>query len=286
MGVESQVVSHTHTERLARLAADLHVMFEGDLDAKVTIVFLHGIASNSGNWKKMSRHLRHVSARQIYVDLLGFGDSPKPWHADYSVDTHAKAVWMSLDSQHVHGPVIVVGHSMGCIVATHMATIRPDQVMQLVLVSLPLYRGYEILQKDSVSHIDRFINQLYFKAYTYIREDSLLLSFGGGMVSRLIGGRSGFELGWRNVIAFRRSLLNCIEFQHTELELRTMRELPVYLYYGRFDIFVIKQYLQNLAHSRPHTHIHRVRAGHIVSESLARAVSRDLAVLVKEGSDS
>lgn len=272
-----------NNERLISIASDLHVTLEGDVRAAPTIVFLHGIASSSGNWQRVSARLHHLPARRVYVDLLGFGESPKPSHADYSVDTHAKAVWLSLDAQGIRGPIILVGHSMGCIVATHMATLRPRRVKRLLLVSLPLYRGYEMLQRKTiVPRFDRLINHLYFKAYTYIREDSLLLGFGGSIVSRLIRDTAGFELGWRNIVAFRRSLVNCIEFQHTEDELRGLQKVPVYLYYGRLDIFVIKHYLRALARSRPFTHIRSVNAGHIMSKQLSRRVSRDIVSLVTE----
>jgi len=211
----------------------------------------------------------------VLVDLLGFGQSPTPKKVDYSVATHAKAVWLSLDAQGISGDIYLVGHSMGCIVATNMAFLRQSRIKQLYLVSLPIYKGYEIIE-GTASRVDSFINKLYFKTYQSIRENSLLLLFASSMISNFLGGVIAFELRFRNLTAFRRSLINCIEFQRTQSELLNMPQLDVHIYYGIFDVLIIHKYLVKLAKGRINTKITKVKAGHVVYGALARAIASDL----------
>ncbi len=69
------------------------------------------------------------------VDLLGFGDSPKPW-CRYTVDRHLDAVHTALAE---YGQVTLVGHSMGAVLAIAYAARYPHLVRRLILLSLPYF---------------------------------------------------------------------------------------------------------------------------------------------------
>jgi pimeloyl-ACP methyl ester carboxylesterase len=81
-------------------------------DAHEFIVFLHGIGGTSRYWNKRVQPLAS-SYRLILVDLLGYGQSPKPW-TKYTVDRHVEELYQVLQE---HGSLTVVGHSFGAIVA-------------------------------------------------------------------------------------------------------------------------------------------------------------------------
>lgn len=100
------------------------------------LVLLHGLASSSRYWEP---HFEALSGayRLIAPDLLGFGRSPKPRNAAYSPEQHVAALLSALDRL-LDGPITLVGHSMGAILALHLAAARPRFVERLLLISLPV----------------------------------------------------------------------------------------------------------------------------------------------------
>ena len=68
------------------------------------------------------------------LDLPGFGYSPPPADADYSIDAHAAAV-VALIEHRGNWPVHLVGNSLGGAVSTRVAARRPDLVRTLTLIS-------------------------------------------------------------------------------------------------------------------------------------------------------
>ena len=124
------------------ISSNLSVKFHGNTKSKNKIVFLHGIASSRDNWVNVLKELGDDYCL-ITVDLLGFGQSPTPVSANYSIDTHAKAVILSLKKAGLDKDIFLVGHSMGCIISTHITYLYPEKIKNLLLVSLPIYRGWE-----------------------------------------------------------------------------------------------------------------------------------------------
>jgi pimeloyl-ACP methyl ester carboxylesterase len=95
------------------------------------IVLLHGFASSMHWWSSVAERL----APHFYVvriDLLGHGGSEKPRHG-YSMENQARLVSEALASLHVERAV-VVGHSMGGLVATALAERNGALVDGIVLV--------------------------------------------------------------------------------------------------------------------------------------------------------
>ncbi len=75
------------------------------------IVLLHGLGNNHTSWTFVSKHLDEAKSRVIALDLLGFGDAPKPQNCKYTPQDHAVAVIRTLDSLDIKRAVIA-GHSM------------------------------------------------------------------------------------------------------------------------------------------------------------------------------
>ncbi len=72
----------------------------------------------------------------IAIDLPGFGGTPPPEEA-WGTPRYAKALEPLLDE--IGGTVVLLGHSFGGRVATHLAAARPDRVAGLVLTGAPLF---------------------------------------------------------------------------------------------------------------------------------------------------
>jgi non-heme chloroperoxidase len=96
------------------------------------ILFLHGWQGAAAVWAPIVERLaaRH---RTIALDIRGFGESngaPGPFRVEtFSDDLSALVAALDLD------PLVVVGHSMGAVVAQRFAIDRPDAVEGLVLVA-------------------------------------------------------------------------------------------------------------------------------------------------------
>ena len=111
------------------------------------VVLLHGMLGSGRYWDEIMRLLAD-DYRVIAPDLLGFGHSPKPEDADYSRDTHIAWIIRTLDEMHVKDPLILVGHSMGALIALGLAVKYPERVAKLILVGMPVYRNVEEARRE------------------------------------------------------------------------------------------------------------------------------------------
>src|SRR5438309_2126529 len=95
------------------------------------LVFIHGAAASSVIWIDVLRRLEG-RRRVIAPDLPGHGQSD-PWH-EPSIDLYRDAVGTICANLGVSRAVLV-GHSMGGLVALQLALAHPDKVAGLVLIA-------------------------------------------------------------------------------------------------------------------------------------------------------
>lgn len=95
------------------------------------IVLVHGLGGSHVNWAAVAPRLT-AHGRVVALDLPGFGLSPPARHHD--LDTHAAAV-SSVINHLDGGPALVVGNSMGGLVAEMVAAHHPGRVNRLVLLA-------------------------------------------------------------------------------------------------------------------------------------------------------
>lgn len=98
---------------------------------------LHGYLSSGQYFKHIRKELEQ-DYQVITLDLLGFGRSPKP-KVEYTYDDHIAAIHYTLAQLGVNKPFILLGHSMGALIALRYATVYPDAVDRLVLFNPPLF---------------------------------------------------------------------------------------------------------------------------------------------------
>lgn len=101
-------------------------------------VFLHGLGATHRYWLRQLE-AAPIAGRVTLVDLLGFGDSPKPWFR-HTPERHVERLHAVIGEE--RGQVLV-GHSLGAAIALAYAARHPDRVSKLVLVSLPCFVGGE-----------------------------------------------------------------------------------------------------------------------------------------------
>jgi pimeloyl-ACP methyl ester carboxylesterase len=96
-----------------------------------TVVLLHGKNFNGYYWKDVIPKLTNAGFRVIVPDQVGWGRSDKP-AVNYTFHLLARNTALLLDSLHIKN-IILVGHSMGGMLASRFAMMYPDRVEKLVL---------------------------------------------------------------------------------------------------------------------------------------------------------
>lgn len=98
-----------------------------------TVVLLHGKNFCGATWEGTIKPLSDAGYRVVAPDQIGFCRSSKPEHYDYSFQQLAQNTQGLLTHLGIK-QAIVVGHSMGGMLATRFALMYPKTVEQLVLV--------------------------------------------------------------------------------------------------------------------------------------------------------
>ncbi len=96
-----------------------------------TILGVHGLSANSRCWDTMAEALT-PKYRLLAMDLRGRGLSEKP-PTGYSITHHAKDVLGILDNLGLDR-VVIMGHSLGAIIAMAFGAQYPERVDRLILI--------------------------------------------------------------------------------------------------------------------------------------------------------
>ena len=121
----------------------LHYAISGNINSR-PLVFLHGALVSSGMWKDQSVFFRD-RYRVITIDLPGHGGSDD-LEGDYSVEAVAMAVADTIERMKL-GPVFLVGHSLGGMVAQEAALQIPDLAAKLVLAETSYGTGDTLINR-------------------------------------------------------------------------------------------------------------------------------------------
>jgi len=115
-----------------------YVDYGGPADAPL-LVAVHGLGGSHLNWAAVAPHLV-TRSRLVAVDLLGHGRTPAA-HRTPDIDGHV-ALLAGFITEVADRPVILVGNSLGGLVAALCAAAVPERVAGLVLVdpALPTVR--------------------------------------------------------------------------------------------------------------------------------------------------
>jgi pimeloyl-ACP methyl ester carboxylesterase len=97
-----------------------------------TIMLLHGKNFNGAYWEQTASALLKLGYRIIVPDQIGFGKSSKPAHYQYSFHDLSANTKKILDKLNIE-KTIVLGHSMGGMVATRFTLMYPATVEKLIL---------------------------------------------------------------------------------------------------------------------------------------------------------
>ncbi|MCM4159657.1 alpha/beta hydrolase [Antarcticibacterium flavum] len=99
-----------------------------------TITLLHGKNFNGAYWKTTIDTLTAEGYDVLVPDQIGFGKSTKPKHFQYSFQQLALNTKKLLESLNIPSTV-VMGHSMGGMLATRFALMYPETTTKLILLN-------------------------------------------------------------------------------------------------------------------------------------------------------
>jgi pimeloyl-ACP methyl ester carboxylesterase len=247
-----------------------------DTKTGTPVLFLHGIASDSSTWN-LVLPLLPTSIRSITIDLLGFGASPKPSKSNYTVKDHAASVAKTILSLKLDGPAIVVGHSMGGLVAIELAKSYPNLVSNLFLISTPLYKQEDIVAATSkYSSSKNIVTNGLFQVYDKILGNEKMTLKTAQTIMKISPASKSFILTKNTWIPFKKSLANTIMRQTSMVDILQL-SIPITLYYGKIDVLLQnKNYMELVASRKSNISIVALNSAHMVTKNSAQILVKDI----------
>lgn len=202
-----------------------------------TVVLLHGKNFCAATWGVTIARLAAAGFRVIAPDQIGFCKSSKPERYQFTFHQLATNTRALLESRGV-GRAIVVGHSMGGMLAARHALLFPDGVEQLVMVN-PL--GLEDWLAEGVPYasVDQsYRNELRTTAET-IRNYQLRYYYNGRwkpeydqwveMAAGLYAGSGRERVAWNQALTMEMILTQPVLYEFPRLR------VPTVLFIGGMD---------------------------------------------------
>src|SRR3954447_8078051 len=117
-----------HTAPVVVTADDgvpLHVELDGDTEAELTVVFVHGFTLSMDCWHFQRRDLADVG-RLVFYDQRSHGSSGRSPREHSTIDQLGRDLYAVIDQVAPTGPVVLVGHSMGGMTVLALADQHPE----------------------------------------------------------------------------------------------------------------------------------------------------------------
>ena len=152
----------------------------------LTVVLIHGIASDSSTFDGFLDYCKDKSlgVRFVTFDLLGSGKSIKSEELNYDYEEQVAALHNSIKKLGCDKPVILVGHSLGTFIVTRFASIYPELVKKLILVSPPVYTISDLDNPAFKTAIDAFCKVVDFRKRGASKERSFVNSMNNIVLDR------------------------------------------------------------------------------------------------------
>lgn len=240
-----------------------------DKGSGVPLILLHGLGNNHKSWSYVLEHLDFTKYRVIVLDLLGFGDAPKP-NIAYTPRRHAEAVIATLDELGIDSAVFA-GHSMGCLIAIDIAHAYPERVKRLALFGAPVYarkpkrsRWLKLTRKEG----------MYFTLFDVVSNNPNAVQAGGQIADELIPFVKGMEITSETWPAYKSSLEYTIMQFETYKKAMKLKQ-PTLFVNGLFDFFIIDRNIRGIRHgNKAHVSIKRVLGPHELTPRHGRVIAK------------
>ncbi len=220
----------------------LHVEHSGDR-SKPAVVLLHGIAASGDDWRKVLPYLE-PDFHCITIDLLGFGQSPKPQWLSYKLEDHLHSLDHTMHKLHLGRQFILIGHSLGSLLAARYASEHQPNLSRLFLLSPPVYPPLGSIKSPTA----RRLTGLLLTMYKFLRDEKMTPETYRrlGFIVPLPKGVTKQPEIW---VPFMRTLKECIEKQTILSDVKTL-DLTVDVCYGSLDQVVVSSNVELLARNQ------------------------------------
>jgi pimeloyl-ACP methyl ester carboxylesterase len=261
--------------RWLRIPYSLHVRSDKTIGKpKVTLVFLHGLGGTGEMWKATIAKLKLTDVRIVTLDLIGFGKSAKPEWATYSAGLQAKSLRLTMAKLFIRGKVVIVGHSLGSLVAIELLRRYPYLAKALVLCSPPLYYAPN---DTGLIRPERALRKL-FAAMEANKGQFVAVSEFATKYKVVVN--KSFNVTRDNVDIFLNTLHAAISNQ-TAMNDITKLNVPIEIMHGLVDPLVIAPNLYAVAKENKLIHVNEVAAGHEVTGLYEAVVAKTITKTVQ-----
>lgn len=215
-------------------------------DPQLTVIFLHGISATSHTWDGVFKQFSHIPELKkvdlIALDLLGFGKSLQPDWLDYDYSDYNQALDATIKHLKITSPIVIIGHSMGSLIAANYAQAShyQNQLVQLILVSPPV-----LLPEELAKLPDKVYTKSYSALHQLAKDEPAV-----GVIANFIQRFSSFDSKYLRTPAFARSMDNIILNQKNYQTFKSLK-IPTLIIHGHFDPLVMRSNLKHLSEDNP-----------------------------------
>lgn len=215
-------------------------------DPRLTVVFLHGISATSNTWVPSIRKMRQDpelrNIRFVALDLLGFGKSLHADWLDYDYLEYNQALDRALVDLRISTPFVLVGHSMGALIAADYVTNFTPTLppCRLILVSPPVLM---------VAELARLPDKVYTQSYSSLHKFATDVP-AADVIAKIIQRFSSFRSSYLKTVAFSKSMEQII-LSRRNYQTFTRIQTPTLLIHGHFDPLVLGANLRRAAKQNP-----------------------------------
>ena len=115
------------------------INYRAEGETGLPVLLIHGFGASVGHWRKNLPVLAQT-CRCYAIDLIGFGASAKPTpgkEIDYTFETWGELV-ADFCREVIGSPTMLVGNSIGCVVALQTAVTEPSLILSVALLNCSL----------------------------------------------------------------------------------------------------------------------------------------------------
>lgn len=123
------------------------------------ILLVHGFGTCSFLWRNVGPALAASSRTAFAIDLFGYGESDRPFDAQYGIAAQSDYLDRALTALRLTKATIV-GQDLGGAVAMHLAFNRPERVDRLILVN-PI--AFDDIPADDIKQLQRNTARFAFR---------------------------------------------------------------------------------------------------------------------------
>ncbi len=244
---------------------------------RLTVIFLHGISATSDTWRTTIRQFSAnpdlKGVRLVALDLLGFGKSLQSSWLDYDYLDYEKALENSFKKLKITSPIVLVGHSMGSLIAADFAVnFQSDfELAGLILVSPPVLMSEELAKLP-----DKVYTKSYGSLYKLAKDEPAI-----EVVANFVQRFSSFSSRYIKTPAFDRSMDNIILNPRNYKTYSKIR-IPTLIIHGHFDPLVMRSNLKKVATANPNVRFVSVIGHHDVSAQKRSKLLIELKRIIRE----